>query len=211
MSDVKHIIFDFGEVIININPPAVLEVIGRYGISNVDELHQRLSEQNIYNRLETGAISPGEFRQAIRDVVHQDLSDRQIDEAWNAMILDIPPERIKFMTKLKSRYKLYLLSNTNAIHYEYYDRYFRDTFDYPSLNTFFTKAWYSYQLGVRKPDPDIFKMILADGQLDPSETVFVDDLKENTEAAATTGIIPCHLPEGKEIMDLFDEELEVIC
>jgi putative hydrolase of the HAD superfamily len=111
------------------------------------------------------------------------------------------------MTRLKSKYKLYLLSNTNAIHWKCYDQYFQDHYDYPSLSTFFTKAWYSYLMGVRKPDPEIFKMVLAEGQLDPLETAFIDDVKENTVAAATVGIHPVHLPAGTEIMDLFDERL----
>lgn len=209
MKKIKHIIFDFGQVIINIDPSAVRDKMIKRGITNVDEMHLKLVEADVYNKLETGHITADEFRQAIKDTVDSSLTSEEVDDAWNSMILDIPRERIKFMTRLKSRYKLYLLSNTNAIHYEYYDGYFRDTFDYPSLNTFFTKAWYSYQMGLRKPDPEIFSMVLKDGQLDPAETVFIDDLKENTDMAASTGIIPCHLPPGKEFMDLFDENLEL--
>ena len=209
MKSIKNIIFDFGEVIINIDPSAVRKRMAGKGVHNVEELHARLLKDNMYDKLETGAISPDEFRTAIKNIVDVPVSDADIDDAWNAMILDIPRERMKFMTRLKSKYNLYLLSNTNAIHWEYYDRYFQDTYDYPSLSTFFSRAWYSYLMGVRKPDPEIFRMALKDEQLVPSETIFIDDLEENVDAAARLGIIPCHLPEGKEIMDLFDEDLEL--
>jgi putative hydrolase of the HAD superfamily len=210
MNKIRNIIFDFGMVIINIDPSAVRKRMAEKGVHNVEELHARLLKDNIYHSLETGAISPDEFRAAIKNIVDVPVIDADIDDAWNAMILDIPPERLKFMTRLKSKYKLYLLSNTNAIHWEYYNRYFQDTYDYPSLNTFFSRAWYSYLMGVRKPDPQIFRMALEEENLDPSETAFIDDLVENVDAAARLGISPCHLPEGKEIMDLFDENLDLI-
>ena len=126
------------------------------------------------------------------------------------MILDIPPERVRFMTRLKSKYKLYLLSNTNHIHWEYYDQYFQDHFDYPSINTFFTHCWYSYLMGVRKPDPEIYKMVLREGQFNPAEVAFIDDLQDNVDAARALGIQGIHLPEGREFMELFDEDLELI-
>lgn len=210
MKSIRNIIFDLGEVILNVDTSKVREVMAENGVTNIDQLHLELFENGIYLGLETGKVSPEEFRSAIKKIVDVELSDHEIDTAWNAMLLDIPPERIKFMTRLKSKYRLYLLSNTNPIHYDHYDKYFRDTFDYPSLNTFFTKAWYSHLLGIRKPDPQIFKMILQDGQLDPAETAFIDDLKENTDAAASLGITPCHLEPGKEMMDLFDENLELL-
>jgi len=210
MTTIKHIIFDLGQVIINVNPGAVKEYMNAKGVGNVDELHLQLLEKDIYHQLETGKITPDEFRAEIKDIIDIPLKDKNIDEAWNAMLLDIPRERIKFMTRLKSKYKLYLLSNTNAIHWVSYDQYFQDTYDYPSINTFFTHTWYSHLMGVRKPDPEIFKMVLQEGQFDPSEVAFVDDLKDNVDAAALHGITPVHLPSGKEIMDLFDDDLILI-
>ena len=209
MKTIKHIIFDLGEVIININPPAVKEYMISKGVGNVDELHVRLLEGDVYHQLETGKISPDDFRSAIQDIVDIPVSNNDIDAAWNAMLLDIPRERIKFMTRLKSKYKLYLLSNTNSIHWESYDRYFQDHYDYPSINTFFTYCWYSHLMGVRKPDPEIFRMVMQEGQFKAGEVAFIDDLKDNVDAAATQGIIPVHLPPGKEIMDLFDDSLEL--
>ncbi len=209
MTNIKHIIFDLGEVIINVNPAAVKERMIHKGAGNVDELHLKLLDGDIYHQLETGKIKPEDFRTAIKDIIDIPVTDDDIDEAWNAMLLDIPKERIKCMTRLKSKYKLYLLSNTNHIHWLSYDQYFQDTFDYPSINTFFTNTWYSYLMGVRKPDPEIFRKVLEEGQFDPSEVAFIDDLKENVDAAATLGIHPVHLPPGKEIMDLFDEGLDL--
>ena len=207
MNEIRHIIFDLGQVIINVDPPRVKEVMKNKGAGNVDELHITLVEENAYHKLETGYLSADGFRQRVKEIVDIPLTDDDVDEAWNAMLLDIPKERIRFMTRLKSRYKLYLLSNTNHIHWISYDRYFQDHFDYPSINTFFTHCWYSYLMGVRKPDPLIYKMVMEDGRFAPGEVAFIDDIKENVDEASNHGIVPVHLPEGKEIMGLFDEEL----
>jgi len=210
MEKVRHIIFDLGEVIINVNPGAVREMMTSNGIGNVDELHEQLVAKGVYHQLETGKISPDDFRAAIKEIIDKPLTDIEIDRAWNAMLLDIPPERVKFMTRLKSKYQLYLLSNTNHIHWLSYDRYFQDNFDYPGINTFFTHCWYSYLMGVRKPDPEIFRKVMEEGGFQPGEVAFIDDLKENVEAAATQGMVPVHLPPGKEIMDLFDQDLNLL-
>ena len=154
-------------------------------------------------------LSPEGFRKKVKDIVDIPLTDDDVDEGWNAMLLDIPRERVKFMTRLKSKYRLYLLSNTNHIHWLSYDRYFQDHFDYPSINTFFTHCWYSYLMGVRKPDPEIYKMVMQEGGFTPGEVAFIDDLKENVDEASKHGIKAVHLPPDKEIMDLFDGNLDL--
>lgn len=209
MEKIRHIIFDLGQVIINVDPGAVKIKLESFGVSNADELHMKLLVAGTYHKLETGSITPAEFRETIRGIADHQLSDKEIDDAWNAMLLDIPKERVKFMTRLKSRYELYLMSNTNAIHWECYNAYFRDTYDYPGINHFFSGTWYSYLMGVRKPDPEVFRIILEEGRFDPAEVAFVDDLKENVDAAAALGILPVHLPPGREIMDLFDAEMNI--
>lgn len=209
MEKIRHIIFDLGQVIINVDPGAVKIKLESFGVSNADELHMKLLVAGTYHKLETGSITPAEFRETIRGIADHQLSDKEIDDAWNAMLLDIPKERVKFMTRLKSRYELYLMSNTNAIHWECYNAYFRDTYDYPGINHFFSGTWYSYLMGVRKPDPEVFRIILEEGRFDSAEVAFVDDLKENVDAAAALGILPVHLPPGREIMDLFDAEMNI--
>lgn len=209
MEKIRHIIFDLGQVIINVDPGAVKIKLESFGVSNADELHMKLLGAGTYHKLETGSITPAEFRETIRGIADHQLSDKEIDDAWNAMLLDIPPERVKFMTRLKSKYKLYLLSNTNHIHWLSYDRYFQDHFDYPGINSFYTRCWYSYLLGVRKPDPEIYRMVMEQGNFAPGEVAFIDDLKENVDVAAEQGIVPVYLPPGKEIMDLFDAELNI--
>lgn len=210
MEKIRHIIFDLGNVIINVDTEATMKSIARRGITNLEKIQPKLLASDTYYKLETGAISPDNFRAAIREAVDVPYSDEEIDEDWNAMLLDIPPERVKFMTRLKSKYKLYLLSNTNHIHWLSYDRYFQDHFDYPGINTFFTHCWYSYLMGVRKPDPAIFRKVMEEGGFRKGEVAFVDDLKENVDVAATQGMVPVHLPPGMEIMELFDQDLKLV-
>ncbi len=210
MKKIKHIIFDLGEVIINIDRQAVRNSMLDKGVRDIDRVHKILSEKNVYIDFETGALTEEQFREAIRAASGLPLSDREIDDTWNSMLLDIPRERIKFMTKLKSKYKLYLLSNTNSIHWRAYDQDFQEAYDYPGINTFFTHAWYSYLMGVRKPDPEIFRKVLEEACFEAAEVAFIDDLQENVEAARSVGIHGVHLAPGMEIMDLFDDSLSLI-
>jgi putative hydrolase of the HAD superfamily len=203
MPEIKNIIFDFGGVIINIDPNRLVQMLTNSGIDNIDKVHMHLVSNNIYTGLETGHISPGQFRDAIRSQLRIPQTDKEIDDAWNAIILDIPAERVELLEGLRRNYRTFLLSNTNIMHYEYYNRYFAEAYGYKSLADLFDRAYFSHQLGMRKPDPVIYKKVLADSGIIPGETLFIDDNEENIEAALALGIHGYHLDQGEELIDLF--------
>jgi putative hydrolase of the HAD superfamily len=133
------------------------------------------------------------------------FSDAEIDHAWNTIIKDIPVERIELIERLKKEYKVYLLSNSNAIHYDYYNLYVKNNFDYESLDAIFEKAWYSFRMGLFKPDPRIYEQVLQEGGLVGEETLFIDDKLENVEAAERVGLKGYYLKEGEDVVGIFKD------
>jgi putative hydrolase of the HAD superfamily len=204
---IKNILFDFGGVIINIDPYSVIYELAKLGVDNGMELHLHLKEQKAYSRLEKSEISPAEFRDMVRGFTGKALSDEEIDHAWNSIIKDIPQHRIDLLERLKMNYRIFLLSNSNSIHYEYYNQYVRKNFNYESLDSIFDRAWYSFRMGLYKPDPKIFKAVLKEGGLIAGETLFIDDNEKNVVAAKKVGLKGYHLKEGEDVVEIFEDGL----
>jgi len=137
--------------------------------------------------------------------IKQDSTDEMIDEAWNAMILDFPKERINFLLSCKSKYRTFLLSNTNAIHFPVYNNQLKENFQINNLSDLFEKAYYSYRLGLRKPDKEIFEMVLKENNLNPEETLFIDDSPAHIATADKLGIKTILLKHTKTLMDIARE------
>ncbi len=205
--EIKNIIFDFGKVIVNIDWERVSKELKARGVKNVDELHDYLVEENFYFDLETGEISPQTFRDAIRMFIGDHTPDHEIDAAWNSMILDIPEQRVKLLEKLKNKYRTFLLSNTNQIHFQHYNTYFASHYGYENLADIFEEAYFSHEMRLRKPDPEIYRVVLEKHGLKAGETLFIDDMVENIRSAGELGIVGHHLKEGQDIIDLFDKDL----
>lgn len=202
---IKNIIFDYGGVILNIDPSLTLKELQKMGVPNIESLPGKITERDLHNRFETGKITPQEYRKGLKEILDIPVTDEQIDRAWNALLLDMPEERIRLLEEIKKNYRIFLMSNTNQIHYEKYRADLEKQFGYKTFDALFEKAWFSHKLGVRKPDIEVFEMILKDGDIDPAETLFIDDSFENIEAANNAGIVGLHLREGIEIIDLFED------
>ncbi|MBU8893576.1 MAG: HAD family phosphatase [Bacteroidales bacterium] len=184
---VKNIIFDLGVVIININTDLTVKAMKELGFSNFEESYTLFKQTDLFDRLEKGLIDADFFRNELRKHIINDVTNKKFDEAWGAMLLDFPKVRIDLIKELGKKYNIYLLSNTNAIHYKQYTQDFIDQYGF-EFNSLFIKAYYSFQMGMRKPDVDIFEFALTESNLLPEETLFVDDLQINIESAKKTGL-----------------------
>ncbi len=203
---IKNIIFDYGGVILNINANLIGESIARAGVQNVPAVHVKIIEKDLYHRIERGEIEPQEFYLELRKIFGIRISDERIKEAWNAMVLDMPPERIRLLEKVRKNYRIFMLSNTNAIHYEKYREELEKKFGYRHFNEIFEKAYFSHLIRSRKPEAPIFEHLIQDANILPGESIFIDDVFENIEAAEQSGLVGLHLREGIEVTDLFDEQ-----
>jgi putative hydrolase of the HAD superfamily len=143
-----------------------------------------------------------EFIAALKDLAKIDLPDQVIVDAWNALLLDFPPERIELLRSLKNRYSLFLFSNTNALHHAHFHNMFRRDFGGESMDDLFKKAYYSQVMKMRKPDKASFEFIIRENKLDPAETLFVDDALINIEGAKSAELIAHYLAPGTTILDL---------
>jgi putative hydrolase of the HAD superfamily len=201
---IRNIVFDLGNVIINIDPDRTLRKFKELGVTNFDEMYTILRQSDVFDRLDTGKTTLPEFRQAIRDFTHVNLTDAQIDNAWCTMLLDLPEENADLLRNLRAEgYKLYLLSNTNEMHIDYYTEYLKQQFGSNLLADLFDHTFYSHEIGYRKPNREAFEYVLKAEGLKPAETLFIDDLENNVIGARQTGMQAYHHPQNDRLVDLF--------
>ena len=179
----KTIIFDFGGVVLNIDFTLTHLAFLNLGIDNLDEKFSQTQQSGFFDSFEKGEISPEEFRKEIKKFLNSNISDADLDSAWIKMLLDIPKQRIEWILKLKEKYQCVLLSNTNQIHYDYYRDNLEKEHGYKKFSDLFDKTYFSHEIGMRKPDANIYNYVLNDLELLPSEVLFIDDTKKNIDAA----------------------------
>ena len=208
--NIRNIIFDLGGVLLNIDYDASIQAFKRLGIKDFDNFFTQAAQNQLFDRLDRGEVSPAGFRDALRSMSGLGLSDAEIDAAWNAMLFDLPPARVQLLEGVKQHYNTYLLSNTNAIHYPAYMHYMRQAYGVESLEDLFSKQYLSHEIGLRKPDPEPFELILRENQLKADETLFIDDTLGHVKGAAQTGIKAFFLDvKSTDILDLFDEKFKL--
>jgi putative hydrolase of the HAD superfamily len=184
---IKNIILDFGGVVLNLDTDRTIRAFRELKYTNVDESTGKLKDSKLFTDYEIGIISDDEFRDDIISKCQIPVSFPVFDNAWNAMLLDYPKENIEIIQKLSKTYRVFLLSNTNKIHYDFYIIVFRRQFGF-ELRSLFEKSYFSHEIGMRKPKPDIFQKVLHENQLNAGECLFIDDLEENRKAASQFGI-----------------------
>jgi glucose-1-phosphatase len=202
-NEIKNILFDWGGVITDLHLDATRKAFHDLGLTIFDEHVPHDPHDQIFIPFEIGKITPEEFRNNIRSLSANNLTDALIDGAWNAMLGVLPEERWKLLESLGQSYRTFLLSNTNAIHLNYYFNYLQGiygTFGYTHL---FEKAYFSHEIHLRKPNAEIFEYVLKDSGISPQETLFIDDFIENIETAQKLGFRTVHLTKPRTLVDLF--------
>lgn len=200
------IIFDLGGVILNIDHQAPVRAFAKLGIPNFDFYYSKVRQSSLFVDLETGAISPETFRDKLRENLPISLTDEQIDQAWNTILLDFPEKRIQLLERLKTEYRTFLLSNTNIIHFQTFSQTLKTNYGYAEMGELMESAYYSHQLGLRKPNPEIFKHVIEDAGLDPARTLFIDDTEEHILAAQKLRLGVHYLKDGENIEDLLNKQ-----
>ncbi len=198
---IDTIIFDFGDIFINLDKQATIDGLQRLGLTSWNE---DLDQLNI--SFEKGKISRDNFLLGIQKHI-PNASIEEILVAWNAVLLDFPLYRLEFLQLLSQKYRLFLLSNTDAIHINHFEQREGTSF-YSDFYQCFEKVYFSYEMGMRKPDTEIYKTLIRQHELSPKRTLFVDDKKDNTDAAAALGIHVWNLQVGQEdVVELLDKKI----
>ncbi|WP_299989262.1 HAD family phosphatase [uncultured Pontibacter sp.] len=207
LTSIKNIIFDLGGVIINIDYFKSIRELEQYCAEGHTIEYSQRAQSHLFDLFETGNSSPEEFRQHLREAYHLNATDKQIDDAWNAMLLDIPAERIELLRELGKKYRIFLLSNTNAIHLKRFNEMVAHSFTMPSLDSLFEQAYYSHLIGQRKPDAIVFEQILEQNGLKREETLFIDDSIQHIESAQKVGLQTLFLEPPLTINQVFKDEV----
>lgn len=202
MSSIKNIIFDLGGVLLSINPQLTIDAFKNLGIKNPNELFLQKQQSQFFKDFEQGKITATDFRNEIKKLSAKPLTDEQIDAAWNAMLLELPQERIQLLQNLKKKHRLFLLSNTNEIHIHAFEEYLARINRKEFFYELFEKVYYSFWTRILKPDAAIFKLVLAENNLQAQETLFIDDSPQHVEGAKKVGLNALLLEKGKTILDL---------
>lgn len=203
MTGIKNILFDLGGVFLDINYQLTEQAFIDLGIADFRQRFNQQFSNTLFEDLETGKIDPETFYEAFRKETGTDLSNKVIENAWNALLLDFPPERLEWLEMVGKKYPVYLFSNTNIIHYQCFMKIFEDKFEGKNFNDYFLKAYYSHELGLRKPYPYSYTKIMELEQLNPSETLFIDDTLKNIEGAKSAGLQTLWLQPGMKLEEGF--------
>lgn len=200
---VKNIIFDLGGVIINLSVEKTHQAFATLSGLPVQEIKNRVHHGKFFHEYEKGLITDAEFRNHLRQSLNLKVTDADLDTAWNAMLLDIPIERIQLLERLKQTHSIYLLSNTNNIHLQCFSGIVKTLTGNSAIDYYFHKAYYSHLLKLSKPDVAIYNHVLAQNNLTPAETIFLDDNKDNLAGANKAGIKTFHVQYPDQIFSLF--------
>lgn len=198
---IDTIIFDFGDIFINLDKQGTISGFQNLGMK---EWIPEFDELNF--SFEVGAISPEDFIGGFQKQL-PNVSTEEILKAWNTVLADFPLYRLEFLQELSKKYRLFLLSNTDSIHIKTFEEKSGPSF-YQDFYNCFEKVYFSFNLGMRKPDPKIYQYLIDKHNLVPENTLFVDDKKENTDSAAALGIKVWNLQVGKEdVVDLYNKNI----
>ena len=203
LTNIKNIILDLGGVILDLDFESSINEFKKLGITGIVDLYQIPEEYPFFKQFEKGMISPDQLRGEIRNATGNNLSDEEIDYAWNIISVGFSKESIDTVLKLNQQFRLFLLSNTNAIHEIYYNNQLHEEHGIKNLTEIFEKVYYSHDLQMRKPDAEIFEFVLQDSQLIPEETLFVDDTLIHLKTASSMGIRTYHLVPPQRIEEVF--------
>jgi len=202
MEKIKNIIFDYGNVIFEINFKRTQDALGQLGISDVTNFFAHKNHNSLFDNFEMDQITPAEFRTGIRAAAkNPSLTDSQIDDAWNSLLIGVSGNNHDVLLAVKEKYRTFLLSNNNRIHYDWIMDHIQKGYGLDNYNDYFEKAYFSQQMRLRKPNVNIFEQVIKENNLDPKETLFIDDSPQHIEGAKKAGLQTL-------LMDVHPEKLE---
>ena len=204
LDGISTIIFDLGGVVLDLDQDKTASTFAKATGLTIEEVYDIFLGSPWAPAFECGKIPASAFRDEVRKALGQQLSDAMIDEAWNAMLGNLPQERIELLGSLRSKYQTLVLSNTNEIHIEAFNKIVAYATNGNSIDQYFDRVHYSHHLGMRKPNPDIYQKVIALHELNPDKTLFIDDMEPNIVGANNVGLKTLHLTNQDYLFELFN-------
>ncbi len=201
MPPVKNIIFDLGGVIMNIDFKKTERAFEELGFPDFAKYMTQYHITPFFAAYEVGEIDTTEFIKGVLQIAGKPITDREVITAWNALLLDFPPENVALLESIRKKYRIFLLSNTNALHHDAFQQTLYNLAG-KRLEEIFERTYFSHQVHLRKPHVTIYERVLEENQLEPSETLFIDDTASNFSGAEECGIQTFHLKKPMTIRDI---------
>ena len=208
MTEIKSIIFDLGGVILNLDYSKTEDEFKKIGVLHFKELYSQKKQTVLFDDFEKGKIKPEEFISSFKESENLKIKEIDFINAWNAMLLEIPIEKLQFIDGLKKDYKIFLLSNTNEIHIKKFEDDMRNNNMLEQFYKCFDEIYYSSRMGKRKPDENCFNQVLEENGLIAENTFFIDDSIQHIKGAVKAGIKTFHLEKNKSILDLVPDIIQ---
>ncbi len=202
--EIKAVVFDFGNVIINIDLEKTYQAFSDLTFKPASKIKALFTENQIFRKYEIGFFEEEEFRDVIRQTLGYPLNDDEIDNAWNALLLDAPEKRIRYLEDLRLKVPIYLLSNTNDTHIKASTRYFREKHNYSNFFRIFNRVFLSFEIKLYKPEFEIYHYLISELNLEPHQILFLDDNQDNIDAAKECGINAIKINPPEDFMPILD-------
>lgn len=184
---IKNIIFDLGGVLVGLDKDRCVEAFHKIGASDIAYFVDEHRVESLFYDSEVGNISQEEFCRRVREITNRDIKDEDIVWAWNELLTGIPDFKKECLLRLRDKYRLFLLSNTNVMHWTKCSRDFFPYCDW-GVDDYFDQTFLSYEMHLIKPSDAIFIQVLKEAGIKAEETLFVDDSEDNCRMARTLGI-----------------------
>jgi glucose-1-phosphatase len=202
MTKIKNLLFDLGGVLLNIDYNKTAGAFKKLGVAQFDEMYSQAGANILFESLETGKISEPDFYTDIRQYCNPSVTKQQIEAAWNAILVNFRKDSLACLEELAKKYNLYLLSNTNSIHFTAFHKMFREETGKADMDDYFIKSYYSHKIHMRKPYTDTYHFVMNDAGITAAETLFIDDSIVNIEGAEKAGLKVHHLKTDQKIEDI---------
>jgi putative hydrolase of the HAD superfamily len=199
---IDTLIFDLGGILIDIDYTKTIQEFEKLGVNNFQQQYSQATQSNLFDEFETGKISVQRFINGVLPLLGKGTTANQVVHAWNSMLLDVPLEKIKLLERLKQKYPMFLLSNTNAIHLPIVEKRWAKTSPQP-MTSFFEKCYFSHEIQLRKPHAEAFQFVCKENALNPARTLFIDDSMQHVLGAKAFGLQAFHASNSEELFALF--------
>jgi FMN phosphatase YigB (HAD superfamily) len=211
MQNIKNVIFDYGNVIFEIDFKKAQDALQQLGIQDIENFFAHKGHNSLFDDFETATITPDQFREGIRLAAkNNDLTNQEIDAAWNSLLIGVAPTIHDVLLKVKEKYRTFLLSNSNEIHYDYIVDYLKKEHALEAIDNLFEKAYFSQHMYLRKPHVEIFNQVIKENNLKPEETLFIDDSPQHLEGAKKAGLHTLLMTENPKNLEAFLKKNNII-
>ena len=206
-----HLLFDFGGVLIDIDYAATPAAMRRLSRADSSIEFSQASQAELFDKFETGHLSPAEFRAGLRAAYALDAADADLDAAWHAMLLGVPPDRLALVAELRRRgHQTALLSNTNALHIAEINQRLAEQYGFEhGIADVLDRVFYSQEVGLRKPGEEIFRHALREMNWRPEDVLFIEDSPQHVATARRLGLRVLHLAPPLTLTSALPEALRV--